>query len=301
MSLGFASKKSVAFAAYGIGVCVWLVTSAIEGALSQSVQDRQRPEIYSGDLEYRGSEKGAQYEICRAYWEGMKERQAPVRYCGIALPSKSREFSLPLWEPIDPGQHMDLVREIFYWSNINQGQVGWDNYYNRQLQTDAILPDLLEKVWSSSSSEVERLVSVGKIRLERSVIDIDFDGKRETVYRMTPVYGPDGYKRRIPAGSDYQPVNIINDECVPARLDGGDEQYVTYVRLADARLPHLQLRVRHLLPGMRLFLWRGRVYWLAEGASSSVIEPTTRRGQQETILSLVEICSFRIRRIGTPN
>ena len=145
--------------------------------------------------------QGSQFELCREYERGLQEWQARRSYCGVALPSGNDDFRLPRWETMDPADNMDLVRTIFYWSNARNNP-HWDYkyYLERQAVERDIVPDMLARLWEPASADVQSLIAEGRIKLERSRLDLNFDGKSEPVYRMTPVFLNPNFGKRLCSG-----------------------------------------------------------------------------------------------------
>jgi hypothetical protein len=245
---------------------------------------------YVNDSEFHGIDVGSRLELCRAYERGIREWKAPYRACGIAIPSGDRNFRAPKWEILDPAQHMDLVRDIYYWANLNHAEVGRDNYYDRQARSVDILPDLLEQIWNPARSEIEQLISEGRVKLQRSRLDIDFDGKSEFVYRMSPILRPWRFKRPEP-GIVHMPVTIGQAvPCEPGALPEDQGDFVFFVRAEDSLDAHSFLRRHHLWPGMNLVSWKQRIYWLIQ---QSIYEPKTSRGDKGNLSNFTEVCRFR--------
>lgn len=233
---------------------------------------------------------GSRFELCREYHRGLEEGQARRNYCGVALPAGNGDFRLPKWEAMEPAAHMDLVRDIFYWANASLNRL-WDHKYYLEHQAGQrdIVPDMLARLWEPARSEIEALVAEGRIKLERARLDMNFDGKAEPVYRMTPIllnpsFGragkPEFVKHRIRAPDNY---------CKPQGLPGDDESFVYYMSPDDSLPAHKQLRQSASAADLRYFYWRGRVYSLRQG---SIQEPVPHGDPGWYFLR--QVCTIRL-------
>lgn len=132
--------------------------------------------------------RGAEHDLCRGVEKGFRENSlipSPSEVCGVPFPAGDADFqSLPEWRELDPSRHMDIVQEIFYFSNIRKNQIGEDAW-KRQWQGSSMLPDILEKVWRPSEVRIKALIAAGRVSLQSNRFDIDNDGIEEVVYRMT--------------------------------------------------------------------------------------------------------------------
>lgn len=207
--------------------------------------------------------KGSQFELCREYERGLEEGQARRTYCGVALPSGNADFRLPKWESMDPAEHMDLVRDIFYWVNSRSNGL-WDYkyYLERQAAERDIVPDMLARVWEPAKADVERLIAEGRIKLERGRLDLNFDGKAEPVYRMTAVFLNPLFGKPAKLEFVKNRLRMLGNLCKPQGLPGDDELFSYYVSPDDSPQVHDQLRLSSTALDLRYFYWRGRAYYL---------------------------------------
>ncbi|MDH3230651.1 MAG: hypothetical protein OEN55_12745 [Alphaproteobacteria bacterium] len=235
--------------------------------------------------------RGTQLEICREYSRSLREHNATYNYCGVALPSGNSDFQLPNWEDIDPAAHMDLVREIFYWTNAKFNYL-WDNasFLKRQMNVREIVPEMFDAMWNPARADVERLVVGGSVTLQRSQLDLNFDGDSEPVYRMTPLLlKASGRVSDVPT---YPGIAVLDRQCTSLGLPGGDRDFVYYVRAADSHGPHQFLRGTGLWRGMNLFSYRERVHWLLD---MTVHEAQPAQTVAEGSFGLAIVCQYDIR------
>lgn len=236
--------------------------------------------------------RGDSFELCHEYLRGLQEYNAPYYgYCGVAMPLENTDFLLPIWEDLDPAKNMNLVREIFYWTNAKFNYL-WDYSYflKRQRYEREIVPEMIDRLWEPAKADVMRLVAQGRIALQQSQLDLNFDGESEPVYRMTPLALKGS--GRVSGDSTYPGFVIFDRQCKPVGLPGGDRDFVYFVRAADSHQAHELLRATGLWPGMNLFSWRGRVYWLLDGVVHNAQRaPTPSKGS----FSIASLCRYDIK------
>jgi len=120
--------------------------------------------------------KGKQYSMCRSFEANLNQFcSAPPMACRlqIAPQFKKEKFSFPAWQKLDPASNIGLLAEHFK-SRVPVAQNC----------TGSCAEAWREKKWVDYRDGLLERLSEGKVSLSRAQIDINRDGKRETVLRM---------------------------------------------------------------------------------------------------------------------
>ncbi len=262
--------------------CLKAAYEARIGALAENAES-----LAAADIKIEIT-NGAQLELCREYARGLQEYNAPYRYCGVALPSGNSDFRLPKWEDLDPAENMDLVREIFYWTNASQNYLwSYKDFLKRQVYKPDIVPSMFDALWEPAKADVERLLADGRIILQRSSFDTNFDGKSESVYRMTPVLVISISSK---VEQKYPGLFVMDQKCKRAGLPGDDKDYVYFVSKEESLYTYRDIRHFGLWPGMSFFYWKGRIYWLQGGG---IMEPVPAPTVAEGSFGKPIICRYK--------
>lgn len=119
--------------------------------------------------------KGEQYQLCRDYVAAVNaiNKELPMT-CEREFSPQYKEFRKIKWEPLDLASlSEELWRQMFRVMTHNgvrytDKEAGWEEQYRAWRQRVA-----------------ERIATARDVKLDRARIDIDADGKREIVYRLT--------------------------------------------------------------------------------------------------------------------
>ncbi len=254
VSASFASKTIRRFGQFALSL-------AISGAL-HAAEEPASPQITVS--------RGAQYPLCQDYAEQLRQhRVTSGRYCGVAIPLENSDYRLPEWEPLNPAEHLQIVREIYYWRNLNSSR-DHELYPQQMRDLTVIVPELFDLYLPRVESQLQALITSGQLELFIGRFDVDFDGEIESVYRMTTI----GRERAAISPTESTDENIIvSSSCQEFGLPGASSRYVHYV--APEELPPRQAQL--LMETSRLavrefFYWKNRIYW-AHQNGRSILEP----------------------------
>ncbi len=254
VSASFASKTIRRFGQFALSL-------AISGAL-HAAEEPASPQITVI--------RGEQYPLCQDYAEQLRQHRVTTSgYCGVAIPLDNPDYRLPVWELLNPAEHMQIVREIYYWQNLTSSR-DHELYPQQMRDLTVIVPELFDLYLPRVESQLQALIASGELELFIGRFDVDFDGQIESVYRMTAL----GRDRGIfsPAEITEERV-IVSSSCQDFALPGAASRYVHYV--APIELPPGQ---GSLLLGVfrlrlkELFYWKDRIYWV-HGDGDAVLEP----------------------------
>lgn len=120
--------------------------------------------------------KGKQYLMCRSFEANLNQFcSAPPMACRlqIAPAFKKEKFSFPAWQTLDPVSNVDLLAEHFK----SRVPVAQDC-------TGPCADAWRQKRWNDYRDGLLERISQGKVSLSKALVDINRDGKRETVLRM---------------------------------------------------------------------------------------------------------------------
>lgn len=214
--------------------------------------------------------RGAQYPLCQDYAEQLRQHRVTTSgYCGVAIPLDNPDYRLPEWEPLNPAEHMQTVREIYYWRNLNSSR-DHELYPQQMRDLTVIVPELFDLYLPRVESQLQALIANGELELFIGRFDVDFDGEIESVYRMTAL----GRERGAvsPAETMEERV-IVSSSCEDFALPGAASRYVHFVapiellpRQGSLLLGVFRLRIKEL------FYWKDRIYWV-HGDGDAVLEP----------------------------
>jgi hypothetical protein len=131
-----------------------------------------------------------QNPICQRFVQNLNQfRKLDFNVCNPRLSEKFPEFSRPKWEeiPFD----ITLAEEIIK-----------DNIARRH--TSPASAELAEKIWQKWLAQTAAIRASGQAHMWRTQIDLDGDGKAETIIRMVPEYGfTTKLKNNPPWSCDY--------------------------------------------------------------------------------------------------
>ncbi len=213
--------------------------------------------------------RGEQYPLCQDYAEQLRQHRVTTgRYCGVAIPLDNPDYRLPEWEPLNPAEHMQIVREIYYWRNLNSSR-NHELYPQQMRDLTVIVPELFDLYLPRVESQLQALIGSGELELFIGRFDVDFDGAIENVYRMTPVIRN---TRGRPSETDSEEA-VVAPNCEDVGLPGATSRFLHYVDPVE--LPRGQARL--LLEVFRLgvnelFYWKDRIYW-AHQSGRGILEP----------------------------
>jgi hypothetical protein len=265
-----------------IEVCCLLTMPLFQSCALLAAEPVNSPEVEVTIVE------GSQYQLCEDYAAELQEHRATTRkYCGVAIPLENPDYVLMSWENIDPAENMDLVKTMYYWLDFGS-EVG-DEFYRRQMiDLSEIDEEILALYWPKAEAQVLTLIQQGDVELQRSRFDIDFDGVREDVYRMTPLA-----RTAAARPPQLEPTHQIGigGSCENFGLPGATKQYVYYTPTADVPNAERGPFIRRLLDVSDFFSWRGRIYWgRGEG---NVFEP-----HDGDFPNVRQVCSMTSKVIG---
>ncbi len=214
--------------------------------------------------------RGAQYPLCQDYAEQLRQhRVTSGRYCGVAIPLENPDYRLPQWEPLNPAEHMQIVREIYYWRNLNSSR-DHELYPQQMRDLTVIVPELFDLYLPRVESQLQALIANDELELFIGRFDVDFDGEIESVYRMTTI----GRDRGAISPTETTDENIIvSSSCQEFGLPGASSRYVHYV--APEELPPRQAQLlvaTYRLEVREFFYWKSRIYW-ASNTGRAILEP----------------------------
>ncbi|HYC44898.1 MAG TPA: hypothetical protein VED01_05375 [Burkholderiales bacterium] len=220
---------------------------------------------------YRSTD-GNRYEICRLYERNLNRFcGGPVMVCERKIHGAfAREFSAPKWETLAPEAHLEIVAEVIRSritvasDCVNGCAVAW-----REKQWREYRPDLMRKLR-------QQQVTLARVRL-----DLNHDGERELVYRLTEgTCEPEPGRRASDAG--FTTLMVYDEVRRTFRPD-----YAKYLRRWS----------------YDILLWRGRAYltlWDDTYRSPSVVLFDTFRNENPAPEIHVEfgvkhlpLCEFR--------
>jgi len=214
--------------------------------------------------------RGEQYPLCQDYAEQLRQHRVTTGgYCGVAIPLDNPDYRLPEWEPLNPAEHMQIVREIYYWLNLNSSR-DHELYPQQMRDLTVIVPELFDLYLPRVESQLQALIASGELELFIGRFDVDFDGAIESVYRMTTLIRDGG---TIGPTETTDENIIVSSSCQEFGLPGASSRYVHYV--APEELPPRQAQL--LMETSRLavrefFYWKNRIYW-AHQNGRSILEP----------------------------
>ena len=233
---------------------------------------------------------GLDYELCQDYRKALIENQIEdSNYCGVSMPQDNADFSEIQWEDLNPIKHMNVVKSVYFWGNLYRNTLHIEDY-KQQLKEPDIRPELLASLWKPAEKGVLKLIREGRVILQVSSFDADYDGNRETVYRMTPIQAKritsaDGNKRLVFDGVK------ISSACTPYGLPVADRDYMTFIPPNQLEGDFGKLRRFRLWQGLNFFYWRGRAYWQLKHEIWEPVSPRT--GVKSQKAKTVRICSFK--------
>jgi hypothetical protein len=127
--------------------------------------------------------KGKQYELCRQLGENLKlfpelriNPQLRINQCEIPFDPRFSDFREIRWESLDPGRHMDVIREINMKKHDRAALLRRWKWGPEDEAREAAL-------WERLKPEVEAMIAAGEVGLGRTRMDLNHDGKLDTVYR----------------------------------------------------------------------------------------------------------------------
>jgi hypothetical protein len=123
-------------------------------------------------------EKGEPYGLCRAYVQALNsvDRKLPMA-CKRRFPEDFKKFRKPRWKSLDPNS-----MAMAFWRQLYDIQ---SRALNKQKNTD--------KGWSIfKSNRLKISLENDLIDMDKTRVDIDFDGKTDTVIRVRMRYGIGG-------------------------------------------------------------------------------------------------------------
>ena len=161
---------------------------------------------------------GAQFKLCKDYSAALNQlSELPPMACERRFVPDLKQFRKPDWEELDPMQYIALYREML---EIIPGS-----------RAD------LETKWEERKAQFISRIEKGDVQLSRTHIDIDHDGRRDTVYRFAqrPCDPDNSIDQRIPSTYQYY-----------VAANGASTLSKKYFLLAEG--------------GQTLFFYDGRVY-----------------------------------------
>lgn len=232
--------------------------------------------------------KGAQFDLCRALERGVVEHKIRQRYiCETPLPTDDPDFSRPAWEDVDPIEHFELIKEIYFWA---RGRFEFRDSVNvSDLSGKPEKPvDQMDAAFSPLEAELRAVVQTENFHLQRSQFDIDHDGELEYVYRMTVVgrSRPTMEEFKI-TGREWDSIQTNNFGCETKDL-AASHHYI-FLRFEDH--PESFFTTRSNAPFIQdPFFYRGRAY-VTVTSDFYIHEPTHLRGPGTYVTGPV-VCNF---------
>lgn len=235
--------------------------------------------------------EGSQYQLCQDYAAELKAHKATTRnHCGVAIPVDNPDYVLMSWEAIDPATNIELVKTMYYWRNFGRS-VGAELYDRQNVDRSKIDEEILAIYWTKVEAQVLALIKEGKVDLQHSRFDIDFDGANEDVYRMTPI------ERNMsaipPQEQEIHEVEIVNF-CGNFELPGASKDYVYYTPTSGVPNPERAPFIRSRLVMGDFFSWKGRIYWAS--GEGNILEP-----HDGAYPNFVQVCSITSKQVEGRN
>lgn len=157
--------------------------------------------IYKSTGEFDDS--GLDAPVCHAVLSEYERRPLPhpVSLCTIVPQRGPQSFARPRWRRIDARKNLDLIGEFSIlraWrepvmTEYRQSKVDYFRWpegskkYGELSRPHSLPPEIFREIWIPIVDDAKRLVKRGAIWLERADVDIDNDGDRDTIYRMSPI------------------------------------------------------------------------------------------------------------------
>lgn len=232
--------------------------------------------------------RGEQYPLCQDYAEQLRQHRVTTSgYCGVAIPLDNPDYRLPEWEPLNPAEHMQIVREIYYWRNLNSSR-DHELYPQQMRDLTVIVPQLFDLYLPRVETQLQALIASGELELFIGRFDVDFDGEIESVYRMTALGRARGAISPVETTEEQI---VAPSECQDFELPGAASRYAHYA--APEELPTRQawlLLVNNRLNIRDFFLWKDRGYWVSR-SGDAILEPHSLDFDDAR-----QVCGFSIRR-----
>lgn len=102
------------------------------------------------------AERGKRFSLCRDLAANLNTfKNEPPLICGLKFSPKFKDFRFPKWQPLDVNKNMNIFDEILHHKK-SRPYTPW----------------------------IQKLLEQGQVTLGRAMIDFNFDGKKNQVYRM---------------------------------------------------------------------------------------------------------------------
>lgn len=90
-------------------------------------------------------------------------------------PDFGKDFALPKWENLDPAAHWDILEQVIR-SRAAKVPTSCNEECKKTWQ---------DKQWRENRPKLTEGIRQGLVKLDRARVDLNHDGKRELVYRLT--------------------------------------------------------------------------------------------------------------------
>ena len=175
-----------------------------------TITARARMRQYEGPRQLRSLNRNG-HPICqRLNEEYVKHARLPTNPCTIPLPTAGGDFERPVWTPLEPADHIALIKSWAFWQFWVVRSVGpidgspdpqvqellrqmaerWRKNPNQSASEVLADPpvnitEFSEAGWYLYGARVLAMIANNDFQIEAMMVDINADGKPDRLYRMT--------------------------------------------------------------------------------------------------------------------
>jgi hypothetical protein len=128
-------------------------------------------------------------KLCAALERGFKEWKInKFGFCGVPHPIADKDFTFRDWQVVDNKEHIHIIEQMFLWGSYRR----YDNFMGSgkiaEFARNGGFPEeMVQNMLGPLKEDLHNRLN--KITLEKARFDINFDGKKDDIYRMTPIMG----------------------------------------------------------------------------------------------------------------